>query len=239
MLVQERQGTLRLIRQHDHALLAGELAAAWRGEERGERPDLRVVLATSLHDALWREADLRPRLDRSSGRPHDFTSFPEAEKTVMVEAGVQRLAAVEPGVAELVARHHRTLTEGTSEAAPDLSWLRFFDNLSLFVCLTPPGSVEAARPPWLSEKLRRPPSGTGLVTSWVDDDLLTLRPFPFEGEALRLRVRCRDIPGRSYRSDEELAEAWASAPEITWTVVLRASSGGRPGGARTEGEGAS
>ena len=52
MLIQQRARVLRLIRQHDHALLSGSLAFAWRSER--ESP-----LAPSILTALGDRAAVR------------------------------------------------------------------------------------------------------------------------------------------------------------------------------------
>ena len=70
MIITPHEGSLLLVFQHDHALLASRLASAWRSEfiahhdRRGE-----VLEAVALHDAGWQEADARGVFDTSTGRP--------------------------------------------------------------------------------------------------------------------------------------------------------------------------
>jgi hypothetical protein len=218
MLVQRRADALRLIRQHDHALLAGALAFSWR-QGGGRALPWVTALATALHDVVWREQDERPLLDPTSGAPHDFTTFPAPDKRRFVELGVERLAQVDPETAALVGDHHRTLAEG-GPVAPDspLAWLRFFDNLSLWICLTPPGSVPEGRPGWLRSATASPPTGA-LALGWDGDERVRLTPFPF-GAPLSVAVPYRDLPSRRYATQAELSEAWESSPVKSWALQL-------------------
>lgn len=99
MLVQPRRSRLRLICQHDHALVAGELAAAWRGtgEEVARRP-FRTVLATALHDLAWRELDATPRWSESTGRPFAFHAHPLHEKLAAYGRGLDRMEEISPWI---------------------------------------------------------------------------------------------------------------------------------------------
>src|SRR5688572_12087398 len=123
MLLQRRADTFRLIRQHDHGMLAGALAFAWRGESRG--PGWTTALATALHDVVWQERDQRPHLDPSSGAPEDFVTIHPAEKARFVALGVGRLTALASELGALVGAHHRALAEGTPvDPHSALAWLR-------------------------------------------------------------------------------------------------------------------
>ena len=219
MLVQERQTALRLVRQHDHALLAGQLAAAWA--LGGNRTRWITVLATAWHDVVWQEEDRAPRLDPRSGRPHDFTTLPAERKRAFVEEGMARLEALDPAVATLVAQHHRALAGSPAQdPAPDLPWLRFFDDFSLFICLSPPGSLAEGRPPWLGPERLRPPHGGALSVTWEGEDTLLVQPYPFATAPLQLLIPYRDLPRRGYSGQRDLQEAWEAAPERSWALSL-------------------
>lgn len=221
MLVQLRENGLRLIRQHDHALLAGRLAAAWQLPPAGPVP-WSTVLAVSLHDAMWISEDRGPRLDRSTGRPHDFASFPARLKRPMIADGVDRLRRVVPELGSAVADHHRALAEGPGPAPdPVLTRIRFFDVLSLVLCLTPPGSRQP--PSWLVDPPPVAPDGFVLPrVVWRDPDTAALSPWPFP----RLRdpqewnVPFRDLPGGPWATGAELEAAWRQAPDARWPLRL-------------------
>lgn len=113
MLVQPRGDRLRLIRQHDHALVAGELAAAWRGPGGGTgRLPFRTVLATALHDLAWRGLDEAPRLDPDTGRPFAFHDHPLDEKLAAYRRGVDRMEAISPWIGLAGSLHFASFLEG-------------------------------------------------------------------------------------------------------------------------------
>jgi hypothetical protein len=217
VLIQEREASLRLIRQHDHALLAGALASMWRTEDRASLP-IRTVLASALHDAVWREEDRAPRFDPVRGRPFDFITVPVERKRIFVEEGVRALVALDPGVAALVQAHHEALAEGFEvDPGSQLAWVRLFDNLSLLACLTAPGSLVASRPRWLSARFP-PPEGPELSASWRGDALV-LSAAPFDGP-LAYALPYRDLPRVTYRDSHDLQEAWEAAPEQELRVEI-------------------
>jgi hypothetical protein len=250
MLVQARfDGCLRLFRQHDHALLSGELAMNWVGIER--EPHLLpfdLVLATALHDLAWCDLDRTPTLDPESGRPHTFHTLPLEPKLAAYALGLDQLERLSAYSAFLASLHYTSFRETESvkafqaaeadrrrrlgsardvEARSDeqlleeLAYLQLFDNLSIFLCLSPPSVDVGEQPDWVDD-LRHltSPSGTIFHFTWLDEDLLHVDPFPFR-EALPLQLRYRELSQQEFESEEELARAWAAAPELSWMVWLR------------------
>lgn len=249
MLVQHRPNALRLIRQHDHALAAGRMALAWREPGNGHPLSLALVLATALHDAPWRGADRRPRLGPHGGLPYDFATYPQEEKYAFIARGLDELAGLHPSVGVLVSLHHESFLppgalsgfrqreevrrealrrmpalgpSGGGDEERDLARLQLFDNLSLFLCLTAPGTSEATVPGWLEKDslFRIPGHGAGtLHRSWRSPEELALDPFPFGGSVL-LEIPYRDLGEAGFSSEEALVRAWEAAPDGTWRVRL-------------------
>lgn len=245
MLIQRRPDALRLIRQHDHALAAGRMAEAWPGAELS----LELLLATALHDAPWQEADGRPRLDPASGLPHDFVSYPREEKYRFLGRGIDDLQKIHPRVGLLVSLHHESFLGEKelpgwreSEAArrerlsrrpgvsleraeADLALLQLFDNLSLFLCLTPPGSDPDSVPPWLRNEglYAVPGEGPVLQREWLAPDVLAVRPFPFAGD-VELEVPYRDLPSGPFPDRKALEGSWYEAPVRVWRATVVAGS---------------
>lgn len=257
MLVQVREGGLRLIRQPDHAMQAGALARAWEGpgSDGGSLP-LRVVLATALHDAAWREIDREPRFDPRTGRPHAFHDHPSAEKLEAYAAGLDRTERIAPYAALLASLHYASFVEGggavgadgppgedrasaflaaererrrrlEAEGArrpvrEDLAWLKFFDGLSIRLCLTSPGRREEELPAWLDPEapVSPPDPAPEMALRWQAGDAATLDPWPFAG-AVDASVPVRDLPGVRYGDDGALRRAWSAAGERIWPLRLR------------------
>ncbi|MFW6200696.1 MAG: DUF3891 family protein [Gemmatimonadota bacterium] len=292
MLIQSRRDRLRLIRQHDHGLVSGELAAAWEGSLGSGAWDRVVVLAASLHDLGWRELDETPRWNHDTGRPYDFLDFPPEAKYEAASEGIDRIEELHPYAAVLASLHYSTfgspgrpsdfagdeedrrveLLDSLGDEAPgprqiqaDLQALRLFDNLSLFLCLTPPGAEASSRPSWLTpDLLRLPPwavsergsagevagtvgggagpesgsdpgdeSGDGREASihltWLDDESVTLDPWPFREDTLEVKIPFRDLPNERFPDPGSLARAWSEAGESVWTVRLAGLGAGGAG----------
>jgi Protein of unknown function (DUF3891) len=102
-----------LIRQPDHALLAGELAAQW-GNERFAPPEPRepALRAIAWHDNGWEEWEAQPRVDPATGTPYAFLKMPVESFLAIWRRGVRRAMAEEPYVGLLVGTHARRLVEG-------------------------------------------------------------------------------------------------------------------------------
>ncbi len=254
MLVQELDDRLRLIRQQDHAQLAGALAHAWRvpadggGRESaggagagGEPLPYRVAWATGVHDAAWTGLDRRPLLDPDSGRPYDFHRLPLERKLGPYRDGIERISDLDPYAGLQVSRHYCSFLDAASgdedveaflegererqtellgrlpgrlrgEALLDreLSHLKLFDTLSLYVCLTGPGVGPETRPEWLvpGDEVEAP-SGRRVGLSWRSEDELVLDPAPLRSD-LELRVPYRELPS-THGSQEALEESWREA----------------------------
>ncbi len=236
MIIDRHAGRLRLVTQSDHAHLASQFLRLWRRDGLPEHPRREALLfATAEHDNGWREADAAPRVDRTTGRPHDFRSLPSPDRIDIWNRGVQRHEGDRPDAALLITEHALTLfggrdgTDGwhdvlegwrahraalleTLEVSPEQSkqdhvWLDLADALSL-----------ACAAGW-SEPFHR----HGYDARVLDDgDALTtmrIAPFPFAG-ATRFRLPCRQLEDRGYTSDVDLGVAVASARWRERTIRL-------------------
>jgi hypothetical protein len=105
VIVSEHEGSLVLVRQADHALLSGHLAAAWGAEPWDPvRPYEPVVLGARLHDLCWTPFDERVPL-RQDGRPLAFTEVPRTQSTRFYGPGVDAAEAIDPYAGLLVSLH--------------------------------------------------------------------------------------------------------------------------------------
>lgn len=248
MLVQPRADRTRLVRQHDHALMAGGLAGSWAtGERDAAGLPFRVVLATALHDLAWRELDAEPLFDPGSGRPCNFDEHPIEPKLAAYRAGLNRTEEISPYVALLGSLHYASFVDGERAGgflaaeeerrvrlreelgarAPerrvrsDLAWLKFFDGLSIRLCLTAPGLVEEALPPWLDPGAPLDPPGDGpsLRLQWEDARTAILEPSPLAGP-VELEVPIRELPGTRWEEARALRRSWRETDEELWTLRL-------------------
>ena len=99
-----------LITQHDHALIAGELAEQF-GNEYFAQPEPRasVLMGVSMHDAGWPLHDDAPRLNKDSYPLDVFESTQDVALKVW-SASVERAAAKDPYAGLLVSLHVLSLS---------------------------------------------------------------------------------------------------------------------------------
>lgn len=232
MIVREADdGTLLLMRQVDHAALAGEMAAQLADPRA---PASALVAAARAHDNGWREADEAPLVDRETGRPHGYRGYPDAPYRDVWARGIDRAMALDPYVGVLVALHGAQFLArgsdadrafvrrvrarvddaladlglgGSSEDLPEpvrahFERVRFLDGLSLFAC-------EAWSSPWETRL-----DGAPLVVARREDSALTTRPWVFRAP-FEASVPARPIPRRRYEDTADVLRALADAEPRT------------------------
>lgn len=247
MLVQRRDGWLRLVTQHEHALGAGEMATHWGGRSGRDPAPFLLVAAVGLHDVAWRPLDRRPLLDPTSGLPHAFDAHPLEARLSAYREGLDRMEGCDPWIGLLGSRHYSSFFE--PDRAPEfleaedrrrarlreelaergrpvdearlerhLAVLQLLDRLSLVACLTGPDVPEAERRPWL----RGPFLGEAderFGYRWRDRGTLQVDPFPFRAP-FDVELGCRTLPAGPYGSQEALTSAWRSAERGALRVRL-------------------
>ncbi len=114
MIVLERDNTLLLIRQPDHAAMAAAMARAWR------RPTMlpagmwdRFIDAVRRHDDGWIAAEQKPALD-ADGRPFDFKRIPSDQHLSIWRRSVDLASRDDAYACLLVAHHARYLYTHTT-----------------------------------------------------------------------------------------------------------------------------
>jgi len=223
-----------VVRQADHARLAGEILRLARSPELVDRPWRDTLLrAAAEHDNGWWEEDAAPRLDPATGGPLDFRALPDEPRREVWRRGAERYAAEDPAVAALVAGHALRLA---SQAAGE-EWEAFRADLAArrddwleAAAMTPDDARDADR--WLAAAdalaLAAAAGDAALLPSapWraelgLDGDTVELRldPFPYAG-ATRCLLPARALPRRRYASAVELGVALAAAPRAGRLVRL-------------------
>jgi hypothetical protein len=220
MIVRETGVRFRLVRQHDHGLASGELAAHWAGEIE---PREAVLYAIANHDLAWEELDGEVLWNPETGKPYSFTSYPLRPKLEAYRRGLDRIQEREPYAACLCSMHYRGL-EGDRKTPPSPAFqraeeerqesikrglserelgelernfrlLRLCDELSLFVCLNEPGEHAL---PFGSEVFEF--AGKRMRPVWhgsPKEPALSLDPNPFTGPFdLRVPYTTVDKGGR-------------------------------------------
>lgn len=204
MIVQQRPEHLRLITQHDHGILSGLFAAHWKSPEDGARLNDIMILTTELHDYAWVDADRQIKHWRDEELPSDFLTYPEEEKLIIYQRGIDQLARMHPYAGLLLSHHYASFTReerapmfvqrqqqqrkelierchrrgcDTTHILEDFELLKILDVISLIICVAPPDTIEGSWPEWLfpSPLLER----RGITAEW-SGNTLTLDPYPLD-----------------------------------------------------------
>lgn len=227
MIVQQRPDEVRLITQHDHGILSGAFAERWDYNEPSRNVSDILRLTVQLHDFAWVAVDDRVVHWREDGLPNDFMTYPEEEKLIVYQQGIDEIATIHPYAGILLSRHYTAFTTedrapmfvryqralrarleaecarrqfDTARADTDFELLKIFDVLSLLVCVAPPGTDESLWPRWLNPS---PLLGKiGITATWEGDDL-TLDPFPLTSR-LETNISYRLLP-RDWRPSRPIS----------------------------------
>ena len=107
MIVRAEGDSLLLVRQADHALLSGSLAAAWGAEPwQAPEPYHSVVVGARLHDLAWTPFD-ETLARRPDGRPYAFFEVDRVLLTRLYGRGLDAVEALD-GYAALLGSLHYT-----------------------------------------------------------------------------------------------------------------------------------
>jgi hypothetical protein len=122
MIIQEQGDQYLLIRQSDHAVLAGFFARAW-GNEFFKRPEPfeSFCLAAAEHDNGWNEWELLPQVDPKTFVPYNFMSIPTEEHIALYQRGIERVVKADHYAGLLVNMHCTGLYDRTRATLPGFS----------------------------------------------------------------------------------------------------------------------
>jgi hypothetical protein len=122
MILQDHGDHLVVIRQTDHATLAGFFAREW-GNEVFIRPEPfdSFRLAAAEHDNGWSEWELNPTIDPATFSPYTFMSIPTAEHIEIYKRGIDRIVQEDRYAALLAAVHAAGLYDRARATIPGFS----------------------------------------------------------------------------------------------------------------------
>jgi hypothetical protein len=122
MIIQEQGDQLILIRQTDHAMLAGYFARAM-GNKSFSRPEPfeSFCLAAAEHDNGWNEWELLPQIDPKTFTPYNFMSIPTEEHIALYQRGIERVVRADRYAGLLVSMHCAGLYDRTRATMPGFS----------------------------------------------------------------------------------------------------------------------
>ncbi|HMH79068.1 MAG TPA: DUF3891 family protein [Candidatus Acidoferrum sp.] len=118
----ERDPQLLVIRQTDHAFLAGFLAREWGNEKFTKpQPNASFCLAVAEHDNGWSEWELEAALDAKTRLPFSFMSIPTATHIALYQKGIERVVKVDHYAGLLASMHASVLYDRTRATMPGFS----------------------------------------------------------------------------------------------------------------------
>jgi hypothetical protein len=120
MIIRQEGSDYIFIRQHEHARLAGWLAALWGNDliPPAPEPCYALILAVTLHDVGWRPLDQDPVWDQDASSPYDFTNEPLDRKLPQYHAGIDFVEALDPYAALLCSRHYTSFFPPAATTSP-------------------------------------------------------------------------------------------------------------------------
>lgn len=125
IVVEDKSGRgdyLIVIRQTDHAFLAGFFARQW-GNDRFVKPEPNgsFCLAVAEHDNGWADWELKPTLDPKTHLPFSFMSIPTETHIALYQRGIERLVKVDHYAGLLATMHASELYDRSRATMPGYS----------------------------------------------------------------------------------------------------------------------
>ncbi len=122
MILQHESDPMILVRQTDHAFLAGFFAREL-GNDRFTRPEpfASLCLAAAEHDNGWQEWELAPGVDGKTFLPYTFMTIPTMEHVALYQRGIERVVRADLYAGLLVAGHCMGLYDRARATMPGYS----------------------------------------------------------------------------------------------------------------------
>lgn len=122
MIIQDQGAQLVVIRQTDHARLAGFFARQWgNGLFTRPEPFESFCVAAEEHDNGWREWEFLPSVDPATFAPYTFMSIPTEEHIALYQRGLERLVKADLYAGLLGCVHCEQLYDHTHATIPGYS----------------------------------------------------------------------------------------------------------------------
>lgn len=229
MIVRPAQNSVLLITQPDHAQLSARIiehAVALKAHPRRAA----ILLAVAEHDNGWAEEDAAPIVNPSTGHLADFVNAPVSVRHRVWPRAIQRLSQ-HPWPAALVAEHAVVVYDRfrvedgwepffssmesardqmirvsgltSSELMADYVFVRLGDLISLLFCMG------------VSQ-----PQHIGEWSVQLTADHVLVSPDPFGGRSIPIEVKARQIPDRTFESDQDLRATVHAAQEVVLKGIV-------------------
>jgi hypothetical protein len=224
VIVRHAGERLQLITQPDHAHLSRRIMERCAPLSARPRRDI-ILFAIGEHDNGWTEEDRSPRVNPATGEVVDFMTAPADVRQRVWPRAVTRLSA-SPWAAGLVAQHAMTIYD---RHCHDHEWSRFFqemqslrDEMVRAAGLSLPDLMADYDFVRLADLI-----SLTFCTGWSDEqrtgqwriarsgDRVVVRPDPFAGAEVEMRIQAKEIPNAAFPSDAAVREALSGAAVAT------------------------
>ncbi|KHF38163.1 DUF3891 family protein [Halalkalibacter okhensis] len=106
MIVRDTLNSFVLVKQHDHAIISGQLAENWSKDYfQGENKREDVIYSVYQHDRGWIALDHTPFWNDLYKKPYSFIDFPLVPKLVHYKHGIDEVEEVNAYAALLCSLH--------------------------------------------------------------------------------------------------------------------------------------
>lgn len=213
MIVRKENNKFILTCQHDHALLSGELARHFEHFFAHDSFFEDAVFAVHEHDRSWILPDSNPIWNSEKNRPFDFIDYPHEKKLAYYNIGLNETEEMNLYAALLCSKHYVSFINDANDEASrhflnneelrqnrirtelgqvdnDLlnrhfQLLQLCDNLSLYLCLNPPGVDKGEEHYFFKNGFKNsssfnPVEGKNLIAKWPINNEVNIIPFPFK-----------------------------------------------------------
>ncbi|SDJ55198.1 DUF3891 family protein [Salimicrobium halophilum] len=116
MIVREYEEGFVMIRQHDHAVISGEMARNWKKDFLlTSRIRSEADWAVEVHDRAWIPLDQEPLWNEEQQRPYTFVDYPLEEKLQAYRNGIEATAKESLYAGILTSMHYQSFFENNQD----------------------------------------------------------------------------------------------------------------------------
>lgn len=246
MIVNYKEEGWEIITQRAHGIVAAQIAFHWRLKDRPERW-VETLLAIAEHDDAENELD-GETLITASGGPLNFDmkafELPHCRKLASLTLTKSRYVALltsmhmeflyskdkanDPEARAFLAEQkklqeiwRKELRITKEEALRIYDLLEWCDALSLLVC------KQGMQPEQRSVEISTGPDKKGHNLIQLDEETLSVRPWPFEEKSFSIRYEYRSLKKIQFHSSAEFRAAFLEAvvAEKTWKFLKPGDAG--------------
>ena len=235
MIVNYTEGSWKIITQRSHGLLAAQICARWQKKQQPGRW-VETLIATAEHDDAHHELEREDLLEETGG-PKNFKAIPFEEAycerllnlalskgryiALLISRHIHFLYGDDPGAKSycqnLKKREKRWLEEAqttSEEIAKSYQLLEFCDALSLLIC------QQAVQPENRAIEISKGPDGKSYQLRAIDQQRLTVSPWPFEIDSFRVNFESRLLEQLTFNDTKEFKQVFFSAPVELQEVTI-------------------